>query len=97
MNEHRDGPNVVIIVLDCVRSSDLPSELADLSNLPNFRALRKESVAFPHAIAPAPWTIPSHAALKGKRELRAARKSESREDAAGSWARGTAAEPSLPC
>jgi arylsulfatase A-like enzyme len=59
-----DQPNIVIILLDCVRASDYaesgPGQAADL---PTLSALRGSSVDFPNAIAPSTWTVPSHASL----------------------------------
>lgn len=56
-------PNVLIVVLDCVRSSDLfgPGSVDDA--LPFLTGLRRESVNFQRAVSPAPWTLPAHAAL----------------------------------
>ncbi len=56
-------PDVIIVVLDCVRAWDFPDGVEGLSGTPFLDALRKESVTFPKAVAVAPWTIPSHATL----------------------------------
>jgi arylsulfatase A-like enzyme len=51
------GRNVVMVVLDSAR--------ADMfhPNAPNFRALAGEGMLFERAIAPAGWTLPSHASM----------------------------------
>jgi arylsulfatase A-like enzyme len=54
--------NVVVVVLDCVRRSDFLGG-PEAPRLPFCESLAKESVHFPRAISPSPWTIPSHAAL----------------------------------
>lgn len=63
MTGGRDHPNIVVVVLDCVRASDATSDGTKAASLPTIRRLERESVVFPKAIAPAPWTIPSHASL----------------------------------
>ena len=58
-----DRPDVVVIVLDCVRAWDFPDGADPLPGMPFLESLRKEAVTFPNAVAPAPWTVPSHASL----------------------------------
>lgn len=58
-----DRPNIVVVVLDCVRASDVSPGDVGHDALPSLQRLSRESVFFPKAIAPAPWTIPSHASL----------------------------------
>jgi arylsulfatase A-like enzyme len=58
------APDIVVIIYDAVRAD----VLADPSGLPpawcpNLQALGKSSVVFRNAVAPAPWTLPSHASL----------------------------------
>lgn len=53
-------PDIVVVVLDCVRTSDFPGSKSDM---PFCDELRRESIVFPRATSPAPWTIPSHAGL----------------------------------
>ncbi len=53
-----ESPNVILIVLDTVRS-DYLSE----SNLKDFQIFAKDAVRFENCIAPSPWTVPSHASL----------------------------------
>ncbi|HZY69763.1 MAG TPA: sulfatase [Thermoplasmata archaeon] len=55
-------PNVLVVVLDCVRASDFPGG-PTAPPMPFVESLGRESIQFPNAVAPAPWTIPSHASL----------------------------------
>jgi arylsulfatase A-like enzyme len=57
------APNVVVVVLDCVRQANLSADPARLDGLPFLRGLRGESVAFPKCAAVSHWTVPSHASL----------------------------------
>ncbi len=56
-------PNVLVIVLDCVRASDFPGVRPGVDGMPATKALQKEFVAFPRAVSPATWTLPSHVSL----------------------------------
>jgi arylsulfatase A-like enzyme len=56
-------PDILLIVLDCVRALDFPGGRDFSGRMPFAVALRKESVAFPRAASVAPWTLPSHASL----------------------------------
>ncbi len=56
-------PDVLVIVLDCVRADLLRAELERPGALPFLRQLRDESLVFPAAVSPGSWTIPSHASL----------------------------------
>jgi arylsulfatase A-like enzyme len=56
-------PNFLIIVMDCVRARDFPGGPEPVAGMPFVEALQRESVVFPRAVSPAPWTIPSHASL----------------------------------
>jgi arylsulfatase A-like enzyme len=56
-------PNILVVVLDCMRAEDFPGGLHPVDGMPFATALMQESVRFPKAVSPAPWTIPSHAAL----------------------------------
>lgn len=59
--DHR--PNIVIVVLDCVRAEDFPGGTAPVPGMPAVEALTDDGVRFPKAIAPSPWTLPSHASI----------------------------------
>ena len=55
-------PNVLVLVMDCVRASDFPGGSNPVS-MPFVDGLRRKSVSFPKAVSVAPWTLPSHASL----------------------------------
>jgi arylsulfatase A-like enzyme len=57
-----DPPDVLVMVLDCVRASDFPGGSAAVP-MPAVERLRARAVAFPRAVSVAPWTLPSHASL----------------------------------
>ncbi|MGB9734493.1 MAG: sulfatase-like hydrolase/transferase, partial [Conexivisphaera sp.] len=57
-----DLPDVFLIVLDTVRRDFLPV-YGGPARMPNLEALARDSVVFPNAIAPSPWTIPSHVSM----------------------------------
>jgi hypothetical protein len=56
-------PDVVILVLDTTRADKVGGEWDGVPLTPNLDALDSESVLFTRALAPAPWTVPSHASL----------------------------------
>jgi arylsulfatase A-like enzyme len=56
-------PDILVIVLDCVRASDFPGGGDSTGRMPFVESLRKESIIFPKAVTVAPWTIPAHASL----------------------------------
>lgn len=56
-------PNLVVIVLDCVRATDFLGGEPGLTGMPHCEQLLHEAVRFPKAVSPAPWTIPAHASL----------------------------------
>jgi arylsulfatase A-like enzyme len=57
-------PNVVIVVLDCVRADAIDAMSQGPSPQLSFiQWLRKEATSFPHTATPSAWTIPSHASL----------------------------------
>jgi len=55
-------PNILVIVMDCVRASDFTPDKAQ-GYLPFAGELAQESVRYTHAVSPASWTLPSHASL----------------------------------
>ncbi|MGD2121187.1 MAG: sulfatase [Gemmatimonadota bacterium] len=65
-----EAPNVVLLILDTVRGASLDF-LPDLRQqsavkpvrTPALEALARESVIFTRAIAPSPWTLPSHGSM----------------------------------
>ena len=56
-------PNFVVISVDTLRRDALRAFDAQAPALPNLDALAARSARFAHAIAPAAWTLPSHASL----------------------------------
>jgi len=55
-------PNVLLLVLDTVRA-DAVDTGAGSSATPNLARLAASGVSFDRAVAPSPWTLPSHAAM----------------------------------
>ncbi len=62
-SNHERAPDVLLVVLDCLRADLLERALADGQSVPFLRTLRNDVLSFPGAIAPSSWTIPSHASL----------------------------------
>jgi arylsulfatase A-like enzyme len=56
-------PDVVLVVLDTVRASSLSLHGYTKPTSPNLSRLATQSVTFSRAIAPASWTLPSHASM----------------------------------
>ena len=57
-------PNVIVLVLDTVRSNRLPQYNASIKRpYPHFDALVRDAVMYENCIAPSGWTSPSHASL----------------------------------
>lgn len=61
MQAPQNNPNVLLIVLDTVRASS--TSLGGKETTPNLRKLGNSGARFEKAIAPAPWTLPSHASM----------------------------------
>jgi arylsulfatase A-like enzyme len=57
------APDVVIVVLDCVRALDFADGATPVEGMPFLSSLRSEVATFPRAVSPSAWTIPSHASL----------------------------------
>ena len=55
--------NVLMIVLDCVRASNLSVYGYAQQTSPNLEKWARRGVVFETAIATAPWTLPSHASM----------------------------------
>lgn len=65
-----NAPNIILFILDTVRgpSLDFLGKLGGASRwapvrTPSLEALAKEAVVFERAMAPSPWTLPSHASM----------------------------------
>ena len=56
-------PNVILIVLDTVRADHLSAYGYSRATSPNLARLAAEGTLYDHAVAAAPWTLPSHASL----------------------------------
>jgi arylsulfatase A-like enzyme len=56
-------PNVLLIVLDTVRADHLSVYGYARPTTPGLERFAREGVTFEQALAPAPWTLPSHATL----------------------------------
>jgi arylsulfatase A-like enzyme len=56
-------PNVLFLVLDTVRAESLSLHGYKRVTTPNLDRLARQGVSFRRAIAPAPWTLTSHAAM----------------------------------
>lgn len=57
------GPNVLLILLDTVRSLNLSLYGYGRATTPNLERLARRAVVFDQALSPAPWTLPSHTSL----------------------------------
>lgn len=55
-------PNIILIVLDTLRA-DILEAYGGEAGTPNLRRLAKDAVTYGNAIAPSPWTVPSHTSL----------------------------------
>ncbi|MDE1854701.1 MAG: sulfatase [Candidatus Micrarchaeota archaeon] len=55
-------PNVIIIVCDTLRK-DIIDLYGGPARMPNLGTFAKDSIVYDNAIAPAPWTFPSHVSL----------------------------------
>ncbi|MCI4318252.1 MAG: sulfatase-like hydrolase/transferase [Thermoplasmata archaeon] len=56
-------PDLLLVVLDCVRASDFPGGRDPIGPMPFVDRLRKESIYFPRAASVAHWTVPAHATM----------------------------------
>jgi len=57
-----DQPNIILVVFDTLRRDVLPM-YGGRADTPNLNEFAKDSVIFPNAISPSPWTYPSHISL----------------------------------
>lgn len=60
---HRAGPNVLLLILDTVRASELSAYGYPRATSPNLDELARDGVRFDLAVATTPWTLPTHASL----------------------------------
>jgi arylsulfatase A-like enzyme len=57
------APNVLIVVLDTLRADHVSAYGYPRETSPNLDRLAREGVLFENAIAPSPWSLPSHVSL----------------------------------
>jgi arylsulfatase A-like enzyme len=57
------APNVLLLILDTVRGESLSLYGYERETTPGFSQLALEGVVFDRAMAPAPWTLASHASM----------------------------------
>jgi arylsulfatase A-like enzyme len=57
------GPNVLLVVMDTVRSANLSLYGYERETTPHLDAFAREALVFENAFAIAPWTIPNHASM----------------------------------
>lgn len=58
-----DAPNIILLILDTVRASELSLYGAERPTTPSLRALAASGTTFDWAFSTAPWTLPSHASM----------------------------------
>jgi len=58
-----ERPDIVLIVLDCVRAREIADAETFSALMPFLHRLAGESLNFTNVVSPSPWTIPSHASL----------------------------------
>jgi arylsulfatase A-like enzyme len=58
-----DAPNVLLVTLDTVRAHNLSVYGYPRRTTPNLERLAANGSCFDRAVAPAPWTLPSHASM----------------------------------
>lgn len=63
MTVKKKRPNVVIFLMDCVRSDHLSSYGYGVRTTPNIDRVRGEGVLFKNMIATSGWTLPTHSSL----------------------------------
>jgi len=64
LGEAQSGmPNVLLIILDTVRSANLSTYGYDRETTPNLSRIAESGVRFVHAFSTAPWTLPAHGSL----------------------------------
>jgi len=56
-------PNVLLIILDCVRPDRMSCYGYHKEATPNIDMISRQSTIFENAISAAPWTLPSHASI----------------------------------
>lgn len=57
------APNVLLIILDTVRSANMSLYGYARATTPNLASFASRGVVFEKAVSPAPWTLPAHASV----------------------------------
>lgn len=58
-----EAPNVILLMLDTVRAASMSLYGYDRPTTPELEVFAAQGARFDRAIAPAPWTLPSHASI----------------------------------
>ena len=58
-----DGPNIILVVMDVQRASNIHCYGYDKETTPNIDRIAKEGTVFLNCISPGVWTLPSHASI----------------------------------
>lgn len=56
-------PNIVLVVMDCVRAFDFPPGASNPTTGEFLSDLRSESVVYSHSVTVSPWTLPAHGSM----------------------------------
>ncbi|MHA1253032.1 MAG: sulfatase-like hydrolase/transferase [Candidatus Helarchaeota archaeon] len=56
-------PNIILIILDCLRSDKLSKKYKNIELTPNINKLLDNSFIFTNCITNSPWTLPSHTTI----------------------------------
>ncbi len=57
------SPNVLLLVMDTVRAASVSAHGYGRPTTPNLERLARQGIRFRWAMAPAPWTLPTHASI----------------------------------
>lgn len=60
---NRRTPNILLIILDCVRADHVSSYGYKWGTTPNLDSIASEGVLFEKAISPSSWSLPTHTSL----------------------------------
>lgn len=63
MKASQEHPDILVVLLDCGRASDLPGGISPVNGLETLDKLRRESLTFARATTTNPWTVPAHASI----------------------------------
>lgn len=57
------NPDILFIVVDCARATDLVQGPVDAAQLPTWSRLARQARVYRNAVSPGSWTLPSHASM----------------------------------